>query len=162
MIMLRVNRRACTMRCAFTFVETAILLDSLVLVGLVGSSLHRWLWAQTELLRYRAAMQELTMTVRSMQFQADAHHRRLELRVDASQRRLQMVEVQPTPGGLVEAVRQTVWLPEGLEITESPTVLRTPSDHRVSIMIPAPAYNRVFQLTTSLSDGVQLHEEQTL
>ena len=150
------------MRRAFTFIETAILLTSIIVVSVIGSSVHRWMWSQAELLRYRAAMQDVTNTVRAVQFQASDRHRRLELRVDASQRRLQVVEIQRTRGRLIETVRETVWLPEGLEITDAPTVLSPLSNGRVSIVVLAPAYNRVFQLTTSQSDGVQLHEEQAL
>ena len=150
------------MRRAFTVSETAILLASLVVVSLLGSSLHRWLWAQAELMRYRATMQDLANTVRAIQFQTPDRRRRLELRVDVSRRRLQVVEVQQTPRGPIEAVRQTMWLPEGLEITDAPAVVSPLSKGRASIVVLAPAYNRVFQLTTSRSDGVQLHEEQTL
>ncbi len=150
------------MRRAFTCFETAMLLAGIVLVSVAGSSLHRWLWAQTELQRYRAAMQDLTVAVRSLQFQANTHARHLELRVDAQQRRVQLVEVQRTPGGLIEAVRQTVWLPEGLEMSSSPAVLHIYSDDHAALVVFAPAYNRIFQLTTSRSGGVQLHEEQTL
>ena len=150
------------MRRAFTVSETAMLLASLVVVSLLGSSLHRWLWAQAELMCYRAAMQDVTNTVRSIQFQASDRHRRLELRVDASRRRLQVVEIHQTPGGSIEAVRQTVWLPEGLEVSDAPTVLSLSSDGHASLVVLAPAYNRMFQLTTSRSGGVQLREEQAL
>ena len=150
------------MRRAFTLVESAVLLASLIVVSVIGSSIHRWMWSQAELMRYRAAMQDVTDAVRAVQFQASDRHRRLELRVDASQRCLQVVEVQRTWGRLIETVRRTVWLPKGLEIADAPTVLGSPSDGRASIVVLAPAYNRMFQLTTSRSGGVQLHEEQTL
>lgn len=150
------------MRRAFTVMETVILLVGLVVVGVVGSSFQRRLLAQAELLRYRAAMGELAMTVRSMQVQASTQHRTFELRVDATQKRLQMVEIRQTPGGVVETVRQTVWLPAGLEVSEAPAVLTLQVGERASLVIAAPAYNRLFHLMASRSGGVQLHEEQTL
>ena len=142
-----------------------MLLVAFAVVIRVGVSAHRWMWEQAQLLSYRAAMQDLTTTVRASQFKAFAQQRMFMLRVDAPRGQFQLVSMAQRPGELIEHVERTMWLPDGLEISEAPTILRVfPSGGLASssIVVVAPAHNLQFHLQTSETGEVQLHEESTL
>ncbi len=142
-----------------------MLLASIAVVGRLGMSAHQWMWEHVQLSSYRATMRDVATTLQATQLKAMAQRRTFELRIDASQHRVQLVSVVAKPGALLERVERTIWLPDGLEISEAPRVLRvgplrgfSPS----SIVIVAPAHNRLFRLQTSETGYVEWHEEPTL
>jgi len=148
-------------RRAFTWTETAILIASIGLASLVGAKAHRWMWTQAELWGYRMTMQEVASTVRQMRFRAMNAQRTFTMRIDPAARRLQLMAIDATPMRQ-ESVERTIWLPQGLDIrqapehlTASPTGVLPP----ISIIVEAPAFQREFQLRTSPSGVVSLHEE---
>lgn len=149
------------MRRAFTFTETVILVASLGLVSLVGAKAHRWMWGQAELWGYRLTMQEVASTVRQMRVRAVNAQRTFTMRIDVSARRLQLTAIDPAPLQQ-ESVERTIWLPPGLDIRQAPAVLTaspTGAMSPISLIVQAPAFQREFQLQTSPSGAVHLHEE---
>ena len=149
------------MKRAFTLVETVILIASIGFVSLIGAGAHRWMWSQAELWGYRLTMQDVASTVRQMRYRALNAKRTFALRIDAAPRRLQFVTVDAPPVEQ-ESVVRTIWLPPGLAIMQAPVLLTaSPSGAmpRTSIVIEAPAFQREFQLRTSPSGTVHLHEE---
>lgn len=149
------------MRRSFTLFETVILVASIGLVSLVGAGAHRWMWSHAELWGYRLTMQDVASTVRQMRYRALNAKRTFALRIDAATRRLQFVTVDAPPIEQ-ESVVRTIWLPPGLDIMQAPKQLTaSPSGAMplTSIIIEAPAFQREFQLQTSPSGAVRLHEE---
>src|SRR3989338_5976346 len=149
------------MKRAFTLVETVILIASISLVSLIGAGAHRWMWSHAELWGYRLTMQDVASSVRQMRYRALHAKRTVALRIDAATRRLQFVTVDAPPVEQ-ESVVRTIWLPPGLAIMQAPVLLTaSPSGAmpRTSIVIEAPAFQREFQLRTSPSGTVHLHEE---
>ena len=150
---------------AFSLLDSIGFIAGVVVATWVGAAAHRWMWTEAQLLNYRSTMQALATTVRATQFRAHAQDRTFELRVDASSRRFQLITVMQQPGGSIERVERTIWLPEGLQISEAPEALRALPTGRLSsasIVVLAPAYNRLFRLRTSETEGVELHEEPSL
>jgi hypothetical protein len=149
------------MRRSFTLVETVVLVLSLVAVSAIGNAAHRWMWSRAQLWGYRLTMQEVASTLRQMRVRAVNAHRTFTMRIDAAARRLQLLaaeESSMTP----ESVVRTIWLPKGLEILQAPPQLSaSPSGAMppVSIIVEAPAFQRAFQVQTSPSGAVRLHEE---
>ena len=116
-----------------------------------------------ELVRYRSTMQELSESVRTMQWKAVARQCTFELRPDAQHRSFQLVALS-SPSSM-ETVERTVWLPKGLEIAEATSRLRawpTGQLAPASILIAAVSYGRLFQLTTNETGRVQWREEPIL
>ena len=149
------------MKRSFTLFETFILVASLGLVSLIGARAHRWMWSQAELWRYRMTMQEVASTVRHMRLRAVNARRTLTMRIDAPARRLQLMAVDAAPL-MQESVERTIWLPQGLDIRQAPdqlTASPTGAMPPFSIIVDAPAFQREFQLQTSPSGAVRLHEE---
>jgi hypothetical protein len=149
------------MRRAFTMMETVILVASLGLVSLIGAKAHRWMSCQAELWSYRLTMQEVASTVRQMRFRAVNARRTFMMRIDADARRLQLVAVDTVPV-MRESVVRTIWLPKGLDIMQAPEELSASPNGAIppfSIIVEAPAFQREFQLRTSPSGTVRLHEE---
>lgn len=114
-------------------------------------------------LRHRAALHELTNLVWTMPAMATARRKPLEIRVDRAAGAVHLIVLH---GGWrhLETVEQTIWLPEGLELVQTgEPVIAWPGGRRSngSLVLIAPAYNRLFQLTVS-SAGVQLQEVPAL
>ena len=106
-------------------------------------------------------MQEVASTVRQMRFRAVNARRAFTMCIDADARRLQLMAVGVSPM-TPESVERTIWLPRGLDIMQAPDYLTaSPSGVMppVSIIVEAPAFQREFQLQTSPSGAVHLHEE---
>ena len=146
---------------AFTLIETVILVASIGLMSLIGAKTHRWMWAQAELWGYRFTMQEVASTVRQMRFRAVNARRTFTMRIDAGARRIQLMAVGAS-SLIPESVERTIWLPQGLAILQAPEHLTASSTGvmpSVSIIVGAPAFQREFQITTSPSGIVRLHEE---
>lgn len=123
----------------------------------------RWLYRASELQRFRTTLQGLTGTMRSIQPRAVAKHRPMLLRIDAAHGVFQVTSLQ-NGRRAYEIVEETVWLPQGLEISDAPASLAvSPTGHLTSatIVITAPSYSRLFRLTTTPRGAVQLDEEPT-
>ena len=132
-----------------------------VLAGPVGASTYQWLRQETDFIRYRSAMQQLSLTVRGLPTKALAKRRPIHLRVDAARG---IIQVTSTYEGAspYDAIEQTLWLPKGLEINEAPAVLTvTPTGHVApsAFVVTAPSHNTLFRLTTTEKGHVRLHEE---
>ncbi len=141
-----------------------VLVASISIVGLVGTSIHHWMWEQAQLLDYRSTMHELTTTIQSMTSLARAQHRMCFLRVDARRNMFQLAKLQAAPQAY-ETIERTLWLPEGLYVSEAPPALIALPTGELSqavVVISAPSLNRIFRLTVPPSGVVQCHEEQTL
>ena len=137
----------------------------LVFVGFSGVWAYRMTQKEAELARFRSAMQELTSTVRAMRAQASAKRRTVQLHIDASHGAFQVISIRRGPHRLDETLEQTLWLPDGLQISDGPPTLTALPNGRLSpatIVVTAPAYQRLFRLTTRASGVVQLDEEPTL
>ena len=147
-----------------SLVEVAVLIVSAVIISALGSSAHRWLWTQAELLRYRSTMQELSTTVRAMRSRALGQRCTEQLRIDPLRGMLQLTAIRESPTAY-ETVERTFWLPKGLQISDAPSAVTALPTGRLSsgsILVAAPSYNRLFRLTTNEDGLVQLHEESTL
>lgn len=151
-------------RKGFTLLEGTLIFASVALISVFGASMHRWMWAQAEWGRYRTTMQELTATVRTMPSRALAKRRTMHLRIDAARGTFQVTSAQGS-SRTYTTVERTIWLPDGLEILEAPEALTASATGRLSagaIVVAAPAYDRLFRVTTSEAGVVKLHEESTL
>ena len=144
--------------------EGLVLMMSIGLVVWCGAYVHRWMWAQAELLSYRSTMQDLTSTVQAMRAQALAKRQTVQLHVDAARGLFQLALVEGRRKPYV-VVQQTIWLPKGLEISDAPetlTALPTGRLSPASIVIAAPSYNRFFRVTTNERGVVRWDEEPAL
>ncbi len=140
------------MRRAFSLVELVVLIG---VAGLLGSVALPQVRPTTELLGYRAAMQQVAAELRILRFRAVHEQRTFTVRVDPGTRRLQYVvhEIGPRQRGRVE---ETVWLPEGLAILEAPsrlTIFPSGSMSPTSVLVEAPRTHRMFRITLT-GDGV--------
>ena len=129
----------------------------------VGLPLSRFTRQAAELQRYRAAMQDLANTIRTMQARARGKHRPVVLRIDAARGVFQITTLQ-RGSRAYETVEQTLWLPDGLAISEAPAALTVlPAGHltAASILVEARTHNRLFRVTTTTHGAVRLHEEPT-
>ncbi len=145
--------------------EGLLIIVSLILVSQVGTSAHRWMWQQAELLQHRAIVRDVANTVRAMRVRALSSRRPFELRIDAHQGRLQLLSIHHYAGGRSETVERTFWLPKGLVVNEAPervTVSPGGELSGCSVVFASPSYSRVFRLTTANSGAVRLDEEPTL
>ena len=136
-----------------------------VLLGICGLGIYRTAQREAELTRYRSTMQELSSTLRAMRAQAIARRRTIQLSLDPAHGAFQLMSVRPGRHRSYDTVERTLWLPAGLQILEGPPFLTALPSGRLSaatIVVAAPAYQRVFRLTTRESGGVQLDEEPTL
>ena len=136
-----------------------------VLLGICGLGIYRTAQREAELTRYRSTMQELSSTLRAMRAQAIARRRTIQLSLDPAHGAFQLMSVRPGRHRSYDTVERTLWLPAGLQILEGPPFLTALPSGRLSaatIVVAAPAYQRVFRLTTRKSGGVQLDEEPTL
>ena len=137
---------------------------TLLCLGLVGVGGVRWFHREAQLQQFRTTLQNLAYTVQTLQPRAVARHRPMILRIDATRGVFQLTLLQ---GGQrsYETVEQTLWLPKGLEITEAPASLTVlPAGHlaATTIVVVAPAYNRLFRVTTTARGLVRLDEEPSL
>ena len=79
--------------------------------------------------------------------------------------RFQLVEIHQALGGAIATVERTLWLPDGLQISEAPAVVkRLPTGRfpETSIVLTAPAFQRVFRITSSHDGRVRCDEESLL
>jgi hypothetical protein len=136
----------------------------ILFTGWLVLSISRAIQGEAELLRYRSTMRDLSITLRAMRAQALAKQRTVQLRVDASRGLFQVTSIQ---AGLrpYATLEHTIWLPEGLQISDAPPVLLalpTGTLSSASIVVTAPSYNRLFRLTTDAAGVIRLDEEPTL
>ena len=132
-----------------------------VFLGLLGLSLSRAIQEEADILRYRSATLDLASTIRAMRARALAGRCTMQLRFDPAHRAFQLTAVRGAARPY-ETLEQTMWWPVGLEISKAPPVLTASPTGRVSpasIVVTAPAYNRLFRLTTNERRGVQFDEE---
>jgi hypothetical protein len=137
---------------------------AILLIIAMTVQLNRWMQQEGELVRYRAIMRELALTLHAMPSRARVVGDTILLRVDAPRGLFQFSTLRTTPR-YYETVERTIWLPEGLQVIESPaalTVLPTGPLSAASILVAAPAHDRLFRLLTTTQGAVQLHEEPTL
>ena len=151
-------------RRGLSLTEGLVLMVGLICIGEIGFAAHRWLWHAAELFSYRATMVELTQTLQAMPSRAATQRRTIQLRVDAPHGAFELaaIEDRPTP---YEMVERTIWLPNGLHISDAPTTLTALPTGQLSsgsIVVTAPSYNRLFRVTTNEHGRVQLHEESML
>ena len=109
-------------------------------------------------------MLELTDTIRAMRFRSLAKRRAVQLRIDRTSGGAQVVTIIEQPGAQLETVDRTFWLPKGLEISEAPEMVTSSPRGGFSasaIVVTAPAYQRVFRVTTDERGQVRLDEEPT-
>ena len=148
----------------FSFAEGIILFASVAIVTYVGTTTHRWMLAQTELLKYRSTMENLTSMVRAMPSKAHARRKTFKLHIDHSRGVFRLTSVS-AKSAQYETVEGTLWLPEGLKVSESPDVLTVGPTGKFSpesILILAPSFNKLFRVTTTELGLVQLDEESAL
>ena len=142
-----------------------MMLTALALCALlIGFSLRQATQEEAQLLRYRALMESLAGTVLAMRSQAVAEQRTIELRVDVSQGAFQLASIEQGAHPY-EALEQTIWMPDGLQITDAPSVVSALPNGQFSeavIVVTAPVYRRRFRLTTTQAEGVRLSEETML
>ena len=110
---------------------------------------------------YRTTVQELSDTMRAMRSRAVTQGQGFQLRIDASRGALYVASLR---GGAhpYDRIERTIWLPEGLRISEAPGAVTVSPTGRMSpatLVIAAPAYQRSFRLTTDAQGLVYLHEE---
>ena len=132
--------------------------------GWAGLRAQRQAQQEADLVRFRTVLDQLTATVRNMPVRAVAKHHPVQLRIDAAGGVFRL-SIQQGGRRPYETLEQTIWLPAGLEITESPDQLTAGPNGRLSegtILLMAPAYNRIFRLTASASGSVRLDEESSL
>ena len=135
-----------------------------LLLSLLGLSLSRAIQEEAGLLRYRSATRDLASTIRSMGARALAGRCTMHLRLDPARHVFQLTAVRGASRPY-ETVEQTIWLPDGLEISGAPPALTASPTGRVSVasmVATAPASNRLFRLTINERGGVQLDEEPIL
>ena len=148
-------------RRSFTLFETVVLFLSLAVVSLMGGAAHRWMWEQAQLWSYRCTVQEIATTMRQMRFRAVHAKRAFSMRIDAAAKRLQLIALETNPV-VQESLERTIWLPDGLEITQAPGrlfVSPTGELPTASILLEAPAFQRLFRVTTTPTGVIQLDEE---
>jgi hypothetical protein len=137
---------------------------AILLIVAVGVQLNRWIRQEEELIRYRAILRELAMSIHTMPSRAQAAGQTVLLRVDAPKGLFQFSTLRTSPRHY-ETVDRTIWLPDGLQIIESPaalTVLPSGPLSAATILVEAPEHNRFFRFLTTTQGVVQLHEEPTL
>jgi len=145
------------------FVEKTILVSVMGLVVCLAMSSHQ---PEPEWVGYRSTMRELAHMVRTMRNRALARQRTVQLRVDASRGAFQLTSIQDESQAY-ETLERTLWLPQGLEVSEAPAELTAlPSGQLLlpaPIIVDAPSYSRLFRLTADEKTGaVQLHEEPAM
>jgi len=139
-------------------------LIAILLIVAVGVQLNRWIRQEEELVRYRAVLRELALTIHAIPSRAQAAGQTVLLRVDAPKGLFQFSTLRASPRHY-ETVDRTIWLPDGLQIVESPaalTVLPSGPLSAATILVEAPEHNRLFRFLTTTQGAVELHEEPTL
>jgi 1,6-anhydro-N-acetylmuramate kinase len=147
------------------FPELLLLTGGVAAAIALGSSVHRRMLEAAELYRYRAAVRELTQTMRAMRPRAMAQQRTLQLRIDRTHQAFALTALQGDPARPLQVVERAIWLPRGLEITEAPeSITVSPSGPwpTTSILITAPAHHRLFRVTSLGPGHVHYDEEPTL
>lgn len=147
-----------SMKRAFSLVEVMVIVG---LASLLGTMTLPRIGPAMELATYRSAMQQVVMELRTLRFRAVNERRTFAMRINSASRMVQFVaiELEPTPRTWVE---RTVWLPEGIDLIETPEhLMMFPSGEMAptSILARVPALDRIFRLTVSSSGIVRLHEE---
>ena len=143
------------------------LIELIVLVSIMGwvtsfSAFHAYTTSQWA--DYRMTMQEVTGLLRTMPSHAWAQQHPVSLHIDQTHHAFRIAVKHPAPQEY-EVVERTIWLPEGLRISEAPaaiTALPAGSLSIGDIVIIAPAYSRLFRVTTTARGVVQLDEESIL
>ncbi len=145
--------------------EGVVLFVSVALIWWAGAAAHRWMTGQIVLLQDRSVMQDLTTSIRAMRFRAMTQHRMFELRIDPARRSVILITSDEPPGGPIERVERTVWLPEELSITEAPATLQALPDGSLSpasIIITSSVLGIRFHVMTMQTGVVRLNEETSL
>lgn len=111
----------------------------------------------------RLAMADLANAVRAMRAKAMAQRQPHELLIDVDRG---VIYISAIPGRqqTYTALERTMWLPEGLEVSEAPRGLTAQSNGTLtptSVVVTAASYRRLFRLTTTAGGMVELHEEPT-
>lgn len=146
------------------------LIELIVMVSVTGwatsfSAFHAYTTSQWA--NYRMTVQEVAGTIRMMPSHAWAHQHPVSLHIDQTQHVFRVAVQYPARPNAqdYDVIERTIWLPEGLRISEAPsriTVLPTGSLSSSDIVIVAPAYSRLFRVTTTSRGVVQLDEESIL
>ena len=128
-----------------------------------GASLYRQASVESDLSEYRVGLRDVANTIRAMRAKAVSEKHPFELRIDQKQGSFTVASLSGKTAAYV-SVERVVWLPEGLEISEAPLWITAESSGLVtpaSIVVEAPAFRRLFRLTTHLGGVVEFHEEPT-
>lgn len=148
-------------RWAFTLVEVVALIS---LVGFLSAAALVRAPQGGGLRAHRAAMQDVARAIRTMRGRAIAQHRPTQLHIDAAQRCFRFATAQDDQR-LYEIADQTLWLPEGLQVSEAPALLTALPSGEVSpssILVSTPAHHRLFRLRTDARGTVSLDEDPVL
>ena len=143
------------------------LIELIVLVSVMGwmtsfSAFHAY--TTTQWADYRITMQEVAGLLRAMPSHAWAHQHPVSLHIDQTRHAFRFAVKHSAPQDY-DVIERTIWLPEGLRISEAPaaiTALPTGALSTGDIVIIAPAYSRLFRVTTTARGVVQLDEESIL
>ncbi len=146
---------------AFGLIEMIVLVS---VMGWVTSFSAFRAYTTTQWADYRMTMQEVAGLLRTMPSHAWAQQQPVSLLIDQAQHAFRIAIKHPAPQDY-DVVERTIWLPEGLRISEAPDVITALPAGALStgdILIIAPAYSRLFRLTTTARGVVQLDEESIL
>lgn len=124
-------------------------------------SLYRQGTVDSALSEYRISLHDLAGTIRAMRTKAIAEKHPFELRIDQARGAFTVASLSRSTSNYA-ALERVLWLPEGLEIVETPLWITAQSNGAMtaaSIVVGAAGFHRFFRLTVSTQGIVELHEE---
>ncbi len=130
-------------------------------IAIESVSMYRQGHTEQALSEYRMVIYDFANTVRAMRTKAIAQGQPYELRIDPARRTLSVSSLSRGSSDYA-ALDRTIWLPEGLEISEAPLWITAHSNGALtpgSIVITAPVFRRLFRLMISHRGVVELYEE---
>ncbi len=130
-------------------------------IAIEGVSMYRQGHTEQALSEYRMTVYDLANTLRAMRTKAVAQRQPFELRIDPARRTFSVSSLSRGSSDYA-ALDRTIWLPEGLEISEAPLWITAQSNGALtpgSIVITAPVFHRLFRLVISHRGVVELYEE---
>ncbi len=131
-----------------------------LLAAMFGLSLLRTTHTDVELLRYRNAAEEVASSLRAMQGYAQGRRLTVQFLFDEQQSVIRVISMRNPAQGW-QTIEQTLWLPEGLRIAESPkTITFSPATVLpvASIVLEAAAYNKSFRILLKPGGVVYVYE----